>query len=62
MRLSVPHAVPIPESRYSCPGRNSGDKMNTQSQDHRCFLGVDLKRWVYGTVEKHQQGEDWNAA
>ena len=37
-------------------------KMNTQLQDHGRFLRVDLERWVYGTVEKHQQGEDWNAA
>ena len=29
---------------------------------HRIFLKVDLEDWVYGTIDKCQQGESWRSA
>ena len=30
--------------------------------NHRMFLGVDLRKWVYGTVDKVRQGDAWGKA
>lgn len=30
--------------------------------DHGRFLGVDLRRWVYGTIEKAGRGDAWGDA
>ena len=30
--------------------------------DHGVFLGVDLRRWVYGTIEKAGRGDSWGDA
>lgn len=29
---------------------------------HRKFLNVDLEDWVYGTIDKYQEGESWKSA
>ena len=30
--------------------------------DHGTFLGVDLRRWIYGTIEKTGRGDAWSDA
>ena len=30
--------------------------------NHGRFLGVDLSRWVYGTIEKASRGDGWDDA
>ena len=29
---------------------------------HQMFYNIDLTAWLYGTIQKHRQGESWHSA